>query len=286
VLTPGVEIGIGATVLIAESVRSVALREFCRRLLGWGGDRMRAVDQALRAIRLAFAHRSPLVLCGEEDMAAVACMLHRCTLGDRAPFVVCDRRRGNTDASVRSPASLANGAEAFSKACGGSLCVRHSRLPHRFDELMNLLFAPESEVQLFVCMSHTTSSEILARPMTICLPPLQIREMEVPRIIDEYAAEAIATLRAPLDCFDDDDRRWMLVNSARSLSEIEKGALRIVALKTSPSTNAAATRLGMTCTSLNRWLARRAPVKLRIRRAREARGAEAASQAQSRPAPP
>src|SRR5882672_12283135 len=49
-LTPGLEIGIGATILIAESERSIALREFCARLLGWGDDRMRAVDHALRAI--------------------------------------------------------------------------------------------------------------------------------------------------------------------------------------------------------------------------------------------
>jgi hypothetical protein len=95
-LTPGVEIGIGASVLVAESARGVAVREFCRRLLGWGGDRMRAVDHALRAVRLAMARRSPLVLCGEGDLIPIARTLHRFAMGDRAPFVVCDRRRRNT----------------------------------------------------------------------------------------------------------------------------------------------------------------------------------------------
>jgi len=33
-LTPGLEIGIGATILIAESERSIALREFCAGCLG------------------------------------------------------------------------------------------------------------------------------------------------------------------------------------------------------------------------------------------------------------
>ncbi|TMQ09626.1 MAG: FHA domain-containing protein [Deltaproteobacteria bacterium] len=36
VITPGVEIGIGATVLVAETAHSVALRGFVQRILGWG----------------------------------------------------------------------------------------------------------------------------------------------------------------------------------------------------------------------------------------------------------
>ena len=35
-LTPGVEIGLGTTTAIAESLRTVQLRRFCQRLLGWG----------------------------------------------------------------------------------------------------------------------------------------------------------------------------------------------------------------------------------------------------------
>jgi hypothetical protein len=65
---PGVEVGIGETTLIAESPRSIALRDFCARLLGWGGDHMPAVDHALRALRLAVACRSPLILRGEGDL--------------------------------------------------------------------------------------------------------------------------------------------------------------------------------------------------------------------------
>ena len=75
VLTPGVEVGIGATVMIAESLRSIALREFCQRLLGWGVDRLGVVDHALRAIRLFTSKIADSVVEGralatEQDFAA------------------------------------------------------------------------------------------------------------------------------------------------------------------------------------------------------------------------
>src|SRR6266480_2741452 len=64
-LTPGLEVGIGATTLVAESLRTAQLRRFCQRLLGWGADRMSAVDQALRSMRLAMARRSSLIVIGD-----------------------------------------------------------------------------------------------------------------------------------------------------------------------------------------------------------------------------
>jgi hypothetical protein len=109
VLTPGTEIGIGATILVAESERTIALREFCARLLGWGSERMSVVDHALRAIRLAAARRSTLVLWGEEDQVLLARALHRRVLGDAAPFIVCDNRRLDLPASARSPAVVGSG---------------------------------------------------------------------------------------------------------------------------------------------------------------------------------
>src|SRR5262249_40120331 len=126
ILTPGVEVGIGETTFVAESPRSVALRSFCCRLLGWGADRLQAVDLALRALRLAAAHRSALVIRGDGDLVPIAHALHRRTLGDPAPFIVCDRRRRDTDASVRAPANLDSGCEALASASGGSMCVHNA----------------------------------------------------------------------------------------------------------------------------------------------------------------
>src|SRR5262249_706043 len=53
VLEPGIEIGIGGLTLIAESSRSIALRSFLARLLGWRTDRIEVVDHALRSVRMA-----------------------------------------------------------------------------------------------------------------------------------------------------------------------------------------------------------------------------------------
>jgi hypothetical protein len=191
VLTPGVEIGIGATVLVAESFHCAALRRFVQRLLGWGADRMREVDHALRAVRQLTANRSPLLLCGEGDLVPIAQTLQRLALREEAPFVVCDPRRENTLASVRSPANHTRGVEAFASAMGGSLCVRRRRLPADFDKVMQLVSAPESEVRLFICGSGGARGAALGNPMMISLPPLPLREMELPRIIEEYALDAI-----------------------------------------------------------------------------------------------
>ena len=67
-LMPGTEVAIAGRTFIAESARSIALRNFCSRLLGWDSDRIAVVDHALRAIRLAGAGRAPLMLAGGGDL--------------------------------------------------------------------------------------------------------------------------------------------------------------------------------------------------------------------------
>ena len=260
VLTPGVEVGIGATTLVAESVGTVRLRAFCQRLLGWGSDRLRAVDHLLRAMRLARARHSSLVLSGEGDLVPIAYALHRFMLGDAAPFIVCDRRRLDTRASVRSPANVQVGIQAFMAATGGSLCLRHRRLPQDVGEVLRRAYDPSSDVQLFVCTHGPLRSAALVGTVPIQLPPLEIREMELPRIIAEYATDAIAILGATSGSFTDADRRWVMEHSAQSLQDIEKATLRLVALRLSDNITQAADRLGMAPVSLTRWLERRPPL--------------------------
>jgi hypothetical protein len=83
--------------------------------------------------------------------------------------------------------------------------------------------------------------------------------LELPRIVEEYAAEAIAALRPlrPWDSFTVADLRWVVECAATSLPEIEKATLRVVALKISASLSDAARLLGMAPVSLARWLGRR-----------------------------
>lgn len=264
-LTPGVEVGLGATTLIAESPHTIALREFCARILGWGGDRMRAVEHALRAIRLAAARRSPLVLRGEDDQVPLAHALHRRVLGPAAPFVVCDRHRETLPASVRSPANHGSGVAAFEAAAGGSLCVRSSRLPHDLPELLRLVDEPDSRVQLIVCMRSHARGGLLPGSTPIEIPPLGVREAELPRIIQAYADDAIAALHAPASGFSEDDHDWVMKHDAGSLSEIEKATLRIVALKITDNVHQAAKVLGMASVSLSRWLGRRMPLAVPVR---------------------
>jgi hypothetical protein len=83
--------------------------------------------------------------------------------------------------------------------------------------------------------------------------------LELPRIVEEYAAEAIAALRPlrPWDSFTVADLRWVVECAATSLPEIEKATLRVVAIKMSASLSDAARLLGMAPVSLARWLGRR-----------------------------
>jgi hypothetical protein len=258
-LAPGVEICIGGTggvTLIAESTRGIALRGFCARMLGWGADRMSDLDYALRAIRLAAAHRSVLFLSGEGDLIPIAQTLHRHTLSADAPFVICDPRRKSMPASVRLPANHPSGAVALAAAAGGTLCVRSTSLPPDLPAL-STLYRPDASAQIMVCLASKKHSGLLLGSMPIELPSLRGRETEWDTLIDEYVGEACAALAVPTTGPTDDERRWIM-QRARTLADIEKAVFRLVTIKHSKSLSKAAARLGMAPVSLSRWWKRRA----------------------------
>lgn len=254
-LEPGMEIRVGPRTLIAEDSWWITLRAFCARLLGWGSDRMLAVDQALRSIRMSLTHRAPLLLRGDSDMVPVAHALHRRVLGADRPFIVCDPRRLQHRASVRCPASYETVAAAAEAAVGGSLCVRSWRLPPDFGALRAWLGELDINVQLMVCLGPAVSSTLL--PTSIDVPSLSTRTSDLPRIVDEYGQDAIAALGAPPASFGPEDRRWVLTHAVSSLPAIEKATLRRVALRSCKNLSCAAARLGMAPVSLSRWLGRR-----------------------------
>jgi DNA-binding NtrC family response regulator len=98
---------------------------------------------------------------------------------------------------------------------------------------------------------------LLVVPAAIRLPSLSNRADELPRIVDEYACDALASMRAREQCFTERDRAWVIAHVPTSLSEIEKTTLRIVALRTSSNMSNAAFRLGMASVSLSRWITHR-----------------------------
>ncbi len=234
---------------------SEALRGFLARLIGWKDAH--AVELAVRSIDLAVNHRAELVLCGAGDMVPIARALHHRALGADRPIVVCDPRRADTPASPRSPANHASGMAALTAASGGSLCVRTCRLPRDFSVLVARLRALD-DVLLVVCADEDDeASPLLVRPAPICLPPLASRADELPRVIDEYVRDAIIELSAQDTGITDTDRAWIRERAASSLTEIEKAALRLVAIGASRSVSAAAERIGMAPVSLLKWLRHR-----------------------------
>jgi hypothetical protein len=256
VLEPAAEISIGGLTLIAESSRSVALRGFLARTLGWRSDRIEVVDHALRSIRLAATRRTALVLCGDGDLVPMARSIHRHSIGPDRPFIVCDPRRRPGKATVRSAENRETGMEALAAARGGSVCVRSQRLPRDFNAVVTALRDPGCRVQLVVCAQSPGDCEpYLAVPIVV--PPLAGRPDELDRVITEYAEDAIIELGARRGGFISVDRERVRTHSAASLPDIEKGTLRLVAIRESRNRSNAAARLGMAPVSLSRWIGRR-----------------------------
>jgi hypothetical protein len=253
-LEPGSELGIGGITLIAESQRLIQLRGFLARILGWSSDRAETVDLAVRSVRLAATRRAALALCGEGDLGPLARGLHRYSLGDDRPFVLCDPRRRVTEQS----APLENytvGMDAFQAALGGSMCMWVKRLPRDFADVTTALRDPDTRVQLIVCgVRPPDSKELVSAPIEV--PPLSSRPDEIERVIDEYAADAVTALHASA-CFNTVDRDWVRLHSATSLPEIEKGTLRIIALREAGNIARAAAMIGMAHASLGEWIGRR-----------------------------
>jgi hypothetical protein len=94
----------------------------------------------------------------------------------------------------------------------------------------------------------------LTLPVPIQVPPLAARSDELPRIVDECARDAIATLGAFEADFTGADRGWVVAHAATAWAEIERATMRIVALRNSATIVEAAGRLGMKSAALRGWL--------------------------------
>jgi hypothetical protein len=253
-LEPGSELGLGGITLVAESPRLIALRGFLARLLGWDDDHGETVDLAVRSMRLAATQRAALTLCGDGDLVPIARGLHRYSLSDDRPFVLCDPRR-RASAENAALENYTSGLRALEAAAGGTMCVWLKRLPRDFAELTAALHQPSNRVQLIACgLRPSDRSEMVSAPIEI--PSLSTRADEIDRIIDEYANDAARALHASI-VFTSVDRDWVRTHSATSFPEIEKGTMRVVALREAGNVARAAALLGMAHASLGEWIGRR-----------------------------
>lgn len=247
-LVPGLEIGIGSLVFVAETMRSITLRAYLARLLGWDREALGQVDLALRSIHLAQNGQSALVLCGDDDLIACARTLHH-ICADAQPFVICDPR------GARPPASFKRAVDALEVAAGGTLCLHARRLPPDTVEALARARSPLVRARAVFCgpVPPLLRAQSYA---CITIPPISSRTADLDRIIDEYAADATAQLGTPVT-FTSTDREWVRGRSASSHAEIAKGTRRILAVRIAGSVAGAADLLGMTHGSLGEWLSRR-----------------------------
>ena len=208
------------------------------------------------------AQRASLVILGEFDLVPIAQALHRRIVGAEAPFILSDWRREDTPASVRAAGNRGIGALALAAAHGGTLCVRSQRLPRDFKALVAQLRGTDEVRLTVVGDGRYDSHPFLVRPAPIKIPSLKARTKELPRIVDEYGADAVAELRVrqmgPREArFTEADRAWVIDRTPRTLPEIEKATRRLVALRMSEDLPRAAEILGMAPVSLSRWIGRR-----------------------------
>lgn len=248
-LTPGCEIRTGALVMIAESAQWLQLRNYLQRVIGWKEQQLPSIDLAMRSIRRAALQRGVLWLDGQGDLAPLAYTMHRFVYGAKRPFVMCDRRRADTHESVRAVANKTTATKAFAAAQGGSVCVRTNRLPI---DLHSINLEHIRPAMLVVLGPAPRDSIDAAKHRPIEITPLGERAQDLPRIIDEYTRDAATELKLAPALVTPEDRTWICRN-ADSLSEIQKSARRILALRHFGSFSKAARRLGMACVSLARW---------------------------------
>lgn len=243
------------------TARDRDLRVFCRRLLGSSEARSVEVDDAIDGLISAVARGLPIALRGRSDLVPVAYALHRRIVGADRPFVVCDPRRRRVEGSVRAPPNRRTVALALEAAMDGSICLRSRRLPADFDLLRESRRNAATFPTVFICLHRDDRiRDLISRPLEI--PPLAAQALESHRLLQEAMDEAATALGAERIRIPRPARQGILEGAA-SFAELEKTALRVVALAATPNPSQAAERLGMALVSLTRWLHRR-PVLMAV----------------------
>lgn len=250
-LVPGGEVGLGPLRLIAESARLLALRAYLAQVIGWAPCAGIHVDLALRCIRATAMQKGPLLLHGDGDLVPIAAEIHRLAFG-AAPFIVNDPhdlRLAQGDRWTR----IQDVDAAIGAAAGGTLCISNDRTAAARAQLVSKL-AQTPDVRLLVWGSKP---EQLGEPFRcIALPSLHRREPELDRLIDAYAAAAIASLGASPSSYNAEVRAEVRRRGPTSLTAMERTVTRLIAMLEFKSVTRAASQLGITHAALSRWLKR------------------------------
>jgi transcriptional regulator with PAS, ATPase and Fis domain len=153
--------------------------------------------------------------------------------------------------------SYEGAVEAFVAAAGGTLCVLRRQLPPDFSAAVTMFREPDARVQLVICGGRRDQCLALLEVLApILVPSLQERAAELPRIVEEFAADAAAALSSNVS-LNAKDRHWICKHSASSLDEIETTTLGLVALRQEGNVLRASRLLGISHVSLGQWFQRR-----------------------------
>jgi hypothetical protein len=243
-IEPGLEIGMGSLRLVAESRKSIALRELVCRFLGWSAQHQDDVDEALRSLREWAALRASLVLMGNGDLTTVARQLHDATLGREAPFVASNEHE--------------NGMTALQAAGHGTLWA--PELPPDFGAVAECLRGVDNRMRLMLHAQDADDTASAASTLMACrkiaLPPLCSRSAELDRLVRVCADDAAVALDAPTTGFTMNDVEILVRLPYRGIADLEHTVRRVVALRTWGVTNGAA-RLGITHVAMLHWARRR-----------------------------
>jgi hypothetical protein len=156
---------------------------------------------------------------------------------------------------------------ALYAAGGGTVCANgRMLLCDRFYEVLRQ-FREHTSTELLIVYSRSYYGDIAdaSTMLSIDIPPLAARRAELTELIEWYANDALAILRAhePSNTrfadlrLTDSDRDWVMKHSAATIPEIEKGTLRMLAMRSSDSVTEAAPRAGLSVGALQIWTARR-----------------------------
>jgi FHA domain-containing protein len=257
-LAPGREIGLSRYVtLIAESARTIALRDALARMIGWRACHAEAIDRTLRTLRMAATGRESLVLCGEPGLLPLAEELHRLTMTERRPFVFCDpRRRTPVEDTASFTRCVTDGLTAAAQAKNGTVCIDDRKRPSDLLAMLDELHRRGRTTQLMVLAKNPYKAEVYTKAPVV-IPPLRTRRDEIETLVMEYELEAVRRLGIDALELTPVQRSWIAERSSETLPDIQQATLRLIAIRHAGSIAGAADLLRISQQALSKWLDRR-----------------------------
>jgi hypothetical protein len=248
-------LGIGGLNLFAEGERLIELRQLLACLLGWGKDRQSVLDHALHGILTSLASRIPLIVIGDGKLNDIMRRLYRQALGPASEFEMCDPGQDIADIVSRSRP--------------GTLCISMRRKSD-VERIITKLRAVHvsRKPQLVLCTQRDSIASMAGKALEtsqfLTIPTLSSRIAELGRITDEWAVYVMQELGVSEEFAAASDgtaissimkitgrKPWI-----KTFDDIDDAIQRVVSWKVWGVTQGAQ-RLGITHSSLSKWLRKR-----------------------------